>query len=64
MKIKLGKDSDEFKNWVETHKSKCQQNYDGSSPNMEVVAAERIWERSKKHGSQMGIQKLTLISLH
>lgn len=52
MKIKLGKDSDEFKNWVETHKSKCQQNYDGSSPNMEVVAAERIWERSKKHGFQ------------
>lgn len=32
----MNKDSDEFKNWVETHKSKCHQNFDGSFPNIEA----------------------------
>lgn len=48
MKSKL--ETADFETWFENHKSQCQQNYEGSSPNMEVVAAERLWQRSEKYG--------------
>lgn len=43
-------DSNTFQKWFESHKPKCQCNYVGSSPRMEVVAAERIWSRSEIFG--------------
>lgn len=39
-----------LENWMKDHKENCEQNYDGSSPMMEVVAAERLWSRSQDHG--------------
>ena len=36
--------------WYRKHKSNCQKNYNGSSPAMEMEAAERIWKRSEKNG--------------
>lgn len=36
--------------WLKNHMPNCEKNYDGSSPMMEVEAAERIWSRSLKHG--------------
>jgi hypothetical protein len=41
MKNKLEDDPIELQNWMLEHKPKCEQNYNGSSPMMEVVAAER-----------------------
>lgn len=46
----LGPVSAEYRNGFELHKGLCTQNYDGSSGNMEVVAAERLWNRSEKYG--------------
>ena len=49
-KKELGESSPEFFYWKEGHAMDCQQNYEGSSGGMEVVAAERLWKRSIKYG--------------
>lgn len=45
-KADLGEDSPEFNFWFEGHKLDCERNYHGSSPAMEVTAAEILWKRS------------------
>lgn len=42
----LGEDSPEFNMWYQGHVLDCDKNYDGSSPGMEVAAAEILWKRS------------------
>lgn len=42
----LGEDSAEFEVWFQGHKLDCDKNYEGSSPGMEVAAAEILWNRS------------------
>lgn len=54
----LGKDSPEFNIWFEGHKDDCSINYTGSSPAMEVHAAELLWKKSLEHG----FRYLTLLS--
>lgn len=46
----LDKDSPEFFFWAEGHKSACEKNFSGSSPAMEMHAAERLWRRSEELG--------------
>lgn len=36
--------------WHSTHKHHCECNYEGSSPAMEMQAAENIWRRSESYG--------------
>lgn len=45
-KTKWGEDSDQFKEWMETHKENCSINHFGSSPAMECEGVLRIWRRS------------------
>jgi hypothetical protein len=40
------KDSPDYANWEAKHAPKCQKNYSGSSGNMEVHGAVKIWQRS------------------
>lgn len=47
MKRNLGTESVGYQNWLASHRDKCHKNYDGSSANMEVVAAEHTWKRSE-----------------
>lgn len=47
-----------LRTWILKHKPKCENKYDGSSPMMEVVTAERIWALSLDHG----FRYITLIS--
>lgn len=42
----LGEGSPEFNIWYQGHVLDCDKNYDGSSPGMEVAAAEILWKRS------------------
>lgn len=49
-KMKFGQNSVEFEEWFTQHETNCQKNFDGSSPAMEMEAAERIWLRSEKQG--------------
>lgn len=42
----MGMESRDFDEWYKEHKSSCDADYEGSSGNMEVVGAERIWRRS------------------
>lgn len=42
----LGEGSPEFNIWYQAHVLECDKNYDGSSPGMEVAAAEILWKRS------------------
>lgn len=42
----LGVSSPEFHIWYEGHAIDCDRNYEGSSPGMEVAAAEILWKRS------------------
>lgn len=49
-KQQLGEDSAEYYFWNIGHKSDCEMNYEGSSPNMEVTAAETLWKRSLDYG--------------
>lgn len=46
--IQLGADSNDFKQWYQSHveKNECQKNIDGSSTAMETFAAEILWKRS------------------
>lgn len=44
-----GDGSEVFELWYEEHKPNCNANYEGSSPAMEMIAAERIWKRSEEH---------------
>ena len=45
------KESQEFKDWFESHAPSCDINHAGSSGAMEKMAAEAIWKRSvSKHG--------------
>lgn len=46
----LGDKSPEFSFWFEGHKTICEADYSGSSPAMEVEAAERLWRRSETFG--------------
>lgn len=62
-KAKTKGDVDAFGAWFEAHKPMCQSNYVGSSPAMEITAAERLWARSEslgsdiQHWSQMAMQR-------
>ena len=40
-----GRDTEEFKDWFETHRNECNRNFDGTSGAMEAAAAEMLWER-------------------
>ncbi|XP_046679422.1 uncharacterized protein LOC124366865 [Homalodisca vitripennis] len=42
----LGRGSPEFDIWYAGHAIDCDKNYEGSSPGMEVAAAEILWKRS------------------
>lgn len=42
--------AEHFQTWYNNHKGVCNQNYVGSSPGMEVDAAERLWRRSESIG--------------
>ena len=57
-KCELGEKTEKFSEWVSTHKSDCQHNYEGSSPAMEMIAAEKIWQRSQ----DFGFRYTTLVS--
>jgi hypothetical protein len=47
------KDSPDYADWEAKHAPQCQKNYTGSSGNMEVHGAVKIWERSvEKHQLQ------------
>lgn len=48
-KRELGEDSQEFSFWFEGHKPDCSINYKGSSPAMEVHAAELLWWKSLEY---------------
>ena len=48
MQTRLGKDTAEFGEWFEGHKVKCQRNYSGSSPAMEMEAAVDLFSRSEE----------------
>lgn len=50
MKDKLKDKPEELEAWKVTHKPNCECNYDGSSPMMETIAAEKIWSRSLDYG--------------
>lgn len=50
MKDRLKSKPVALRTWIQKNKPKCEKKYDGSSPMMEVVAAERIWARSLDHG--------------
>lgn len=50
MKSKTKGDREAFDTWYEGHRPMCQCNYTGSSPAMEVTAAERLWARSESLG--------------
>lgn len=50
MKNKTKGDTETFDKWIRGRKSSCHRNYNGSSPGMEVTAAERIWRRSESLG--------------
>ncbi|KAK3717095.1 hypothetical protein QZH41_005024 [Actinostola sp. cb2023] len=42
-------DSDDYRQWYESHKADCFQNFDGSSGNMEVaIIAQDVWNRSSE----------------
>lgn len=43
---KLDQNSEKYKEWKENHK--CEKNYDGSSPGMEVEGARVIFSRSEE----------------
>ena len=45
-KTRWGEESDQFKEWMETHKDSCAINHEGSSPAMECQGVLRIWNRS------------------
>lgn len=49
-KTEVDEQSDEYENWYIDHQPSCQANFEGSSPAMEVEAAERLWRRSEKAG--------------
>lgn len=57
-KHKMGSTSAEFTTWHKAHKPNCQKNYEGSSPGMEVAAADRLWRRSEA----IGFRYTTLLS--
>lgn len=48
-KERLGEQSLEFFFWFQVHKAECDINYTGSSPAMEVAAANYLWKRSLEH---------------
>lgn len=48
-KTQLGENSAEFYFWYQGHINDCQKNYEGSSPSMEVHAAEVLWKRSMNY---------------
>lgn len=50
MKRKTKGRPQDFQAWYVRHKPNCNQNYVGSSPGMEVEAAERLWLRSETNG--------------
>ena len=41
-----GRETQDFKDWFETHSNECNRNFDGTSGGMEAAAAEMLWERS------------------
>lgn len=45
-KQSFGEKSQEYKDWHKDHQPQCQSSYDGSSPAMEVTAADILWKRS------------------
>ena len=46
-----GRETQDFKDWFETHSNECNRNFDGTSGGMEAAAAEMLWERSvERHG--------------
>lgn len=45
----LGEHSPEFYFWYQGHKAECDINYRGSSPAMEVAAADYLWKRSLEY---------------
>lgn len=49
-KATLGCDTDAFKSWFAEHEETCDKNHYGSSPAMEVAAAEILWCRSEAIG--------------
>lgn len=49
---------EEFQKWYTSHKSSCNQNYVGTSPGMEVEAAERLRRRSES----LGFRYTTMLS--
>lgn len=50
--------SQEYAQWKQDHAPECQANYHGSSPAMEVNAAEILWKRSE----ECGLRYTTLLS--
>lgn len=47
-----------IQSWFEVHAPECSINHVGSSGSMEMMAAEKLWERSEAHG----LQYTTLLS--
>ena len=41
-----GRETQDFKDWFETHSNECNRNFDGTSGGMEAAAAEMLWELS------------------